>query len=456
MSAAIAARRHGLTVRIVDDQPTPGGQIWRSVELAARRDDILGPTYVEGRSVAETFRASGAIYQPGCQLWKIEPGFRAFVSCDRQAQVIDAKTIILATGAQERPVPFPGWTLPGVLTVGGAQILLKNAGQIPAGKVWIAGSGPLPLLYAVQLLRAGGQVAGYLDTTPPGQWIAALRHLPRALRASTDLVKGLRWTVTVGKHAPVTRNVVDVEALGDERIEALRYRTHDGKVVTAEASTLLVHEGVVPNIHPAMALDCQMVWNSDQDCFAPVVDLWGESSRDGLYIVGDSAGIAGAKAAQLRGALAALGIIGKLDRARGDETLIEARAIRGMLRRELAARPFLDALFKPRSQLFAPSDETIVCRCEEITAGQLRALATIGRPGPNQLKAASRAGMGPCQGRQCGYSVTHLLSAAQNRQPVEVGYFHIRAPLKPVTLGELATLDHPAASRSRLGGGVDA
>src|SRR4051812_37665570 len=192
MAAALAARRLGLQVVVVDEQPAPGGQIWRSVEMAYRRDPILGRSYVEGRAVAEAFRISGAIYQPCAQLWQIEPGFRAFLSQSGQAQVIEAKTVILATGAQERPIPFPGWTLPGVLTVGAAQILLKNAGQIPAAPVWIAGSGPLPLLYAVQLLRAGGQIAGYLDTTPTGQWRGALRHVLGALRVPGNLIEGLR------------------------------------------------------------------------------------------------------------------------------------------------------------------------------------------------------------------------------------------------------------------------
>jgi NADPH-dependent 2,4-dienoyl-CoA reductase/sulfur reductase-like enzyme len=450
MAAALAARRHGLEVMVIDDQPGPGGQIWRSVEKASRRDDILGPSYVEGRAVAEAFRASGVIYQPCTQLWQLEPGFRAFVSRNRQAQVIDAKAIILATGAQERPVPFPGWTLPGVLTVGAAQILLKNAGQIPTGRVWVAGSGPLPLLYLVQLLRAGGQVAGYLDTTPDGQWRAALRHLPAALRASGDLFKGLGWTATLRiSKTPVIRGVIEIEALGKERIEALRYRTKDGAMATVEANTLLVHEGVVPHLHAALSLDCTVAWNAPQDCYAPVVDSWGESSQVDLFIAGDGAGIAGAKAAQLRGELAALRVAVKLGRMSEDAAAMAARPIGRKLKRELAVRPFLDALFKPRSQIFAPADETIVCRCEEITAGEIRALAKVGRPGPNQIKAATRVGMGPCQGRQCGYTVTRLLSASQNRPPSEVGFFHVRPPLKPVTVGELASLDQSATAGPR-------
>jgi NADPH-dependent 2,4-dienoyl-CoA reductase/sulfur reductase-like enzyme len=447
MAAAIVARRMGLEVTVIDDQPEPGGQIWRSIETTRRRDAILGPSYVEGRAVAAAFRASGALYQASAQLWQIEPGFRAFVSRGRQAHVIEAKTVILATGAQERPIPFPGWTLPGVLTVGAAQILLKNAGEIPAGPVWIAGSGPLPLLYAGQLLRAGGRIAGYLDTTPRGQWRAALPHLPAALRASSHLLKGLGWTLRLRMSAtPVIAGVMEIEALGHDRIRALRYQTTDGAVATVPADTLLVHEGVVPNLHAALSLDCTVAWNPAQECYAPVVDPWGESSCENLFIAGDSAGIAGGRAAQLRGELAALAVAVKVGRMSDVAATAAARPIRRKLDRELALRPFLDALFRPRPQVFAPPDETIVCRCEEITAREIRALASVGCPGPNQIKATTRAGMGPCQGRQCGYTVTRILATAQDRSPAEVGFFHIRPPLKPVTLGELASLDpHPGA-----------
>jgi NAD(P)H-nitrite reductase large subunit len=98
-------------------------------------------------------------------------------------------------------------------------------------------------------------------------------------------------------------------------------------------------------------------------------------------------------------------------------------------------------MFRPRRRIFDPSDETVVCRCEEVTAGEIRAMAQIGGSGPNQIKAFTRAGMGPCQGRQCGYTVTRILAAAENRPASEIGFYRVRPPLKPLTLGELATLD---------------
>jgi octopine oxidase subunit A len=444
MAAAVTARRFGLDVLVVDDQPAPGGQVWRSVETVAAgpRAAILGDAYLEGRPAVAAFRASGAVYEPGTGLWQIEPGLRAFVTRDGKARAIEAKSVLLATGAQERPVPFPGWTLPGVLTVGAAQILLKSAGQVPAEPVWLAGSGPLALLYLTQLLDAGGEVAGYLDTTPPGRLGTALKHLPKALCAAGDLAKGVGWAMALKRRGVrIVRHVVDVEAIGSDRIEAIRYRAVGEKGQTVPADALLVHEGIVPNIHAPLALGCAVQWRDDQDCYVPILDLWGESSQSNIFIAGDGAGIAGVKAATLRGELAALRIAVKLGRTADAGATAAARPLRRGLARELALRPFLEAMFRPRAEIFAPADDTIVCRCEEVTARAVRAMAEIGRPGPNQVKAFTRAGMGPCQGRQCGYTVTRLLATAEGRPAADVGFYRVRPPLKPVTLGELAALD---------------
>lgn len=445
MAASVEARRHGLDVLVVDEQPSPGGQIWRSVEVSSKRDAILGPSYVEGREATHAFRASGATYSPNAQVWQVDRGFRALLTTGGQAQEISAAAVIFATGAQERPAPFPGWTLPGVLTVGAAQILLKSAGQVPDDAVWIAGCGPLPLLYADQLLRAGGEIAGFLDTAPAGQFAAALPHLPAALRSAGDLAKGFGWSLALRRKTKVIRHVEAIEAVGKDQIERLRYQVRGAPVVEVPARVLLVHEGVVPNIHPALSMHCAMHWSRAQDCFVPTVDDWGESSVENLFIAGDGAGIGGAKAAQRRGTLAGCRVSEKLGRVDSRIVASSARRIRGKLRQDLAIRPFLDAVFRPRDQIFQPSDETIVCRCEEVTAGEIRTAATVGCPGPNQAKAATRAGMGPCQGRQCGYTVTRILAEAQCKTPTEVGYFNIRPPLKPVTLGELASLASQSA-----------
>lgn len=450
MAAAVTARSHGLSVRVVDDQPAPGGQIWRGVESVAAtpRLALFGDAYRAGVGSAAAFRACGALYEPQSQLWQLEPGFRAFLTREGQARIVTATAVILATGAQERPVPFPGWTLPGVLTVGAAQILLKTADSVPASPVWVAGCGPLPLLYMTQLLAAGGRIAGFLDTAPRGGTLVALRHLPRGFRRLGDLAKGLSWSRALKRAGvPIIRRVRNLRAEGDGRLERLHYRTEDGRESGVAAEVLLVHEGVVPNIHAPLAFGCAVTWHAGQHCYIPMLDAWGETSRANIFVAGDGAGIGGAEAAQPRGRLAALRVASRLGRL--SETAVEAvaRTEYATLSHALALRPFLDALYAPRREVFAPSDETMVCRCEEVTAGDLRARAAEGRPGPNQLKAFTRAGMGPCQGRQCGYTLAHIVAATQNRPIEEVGFFRIRPPLKPVTLGELASLDErkPAA-----------
>ncbi len=441
MAAAITARSLDLDVLLLDEQPAPGGQIWRDVERTAptATGAQLGAEYQAGAGIAKALRTSGVDYEPGTEVWQIEPGWRVFASCGQQARMIEARAVLLATGAQERPVPFPGWTLPGVLTVGAAQILLKTSAQVPDKPVWIAGSGPLPLLYATQLLRAGGRIAGYLDTTPPGNRRAAMAHAWQARRGIGDLLKGLGWERELRRAGvPIIRHVAEIEATGTQAVTAIRYRTHGGAERAEPASMLLVHEGVVTNIHPTMALGCTHDWRDDQLCWVPRLDTWGETSVPGLFVAGDGAGTAGAQAAYLRGEIAAIGVARQLKQM--DDAEQRAGAVRQRLDRALAIRPFLDALFRPRAAVFAPSDDTVVCRCEELTARDIRAAAT-GTPGPNQVKAFTRAGMGPCQGRQCGYTVAHLLAAMQKRPVAEIGFYRIRPPLKPVTLGELASLD---------------
>ena len=444
MSAAVRLRSNNLSVLVVDEQPAPGGQIYRAVEAVAPTavGEILGDEYRAGASLAEAFRRSGAVYEPLTQVWQIEAGWRVYMTRGGRAEMVRAKQVVLALGAQERPAPFPGWTLPGVLTVGAGQILLKTSRQIPSEPVWVAGTGPLPLLYMAQLIRAGGKVAGWLDTAPPDTFRRALPWMGAMLAGWKDMRKGLQWMREL-KKAGVrhVRDVANVRALGDGRLQEVEYTLSDGSKRRERAHVLLSHEGVVPSIHMTRALDCRHTWSEQQSCLVPDLDEWGETSQKGVFVAGDGAGIGGAKAAAVRGALAAIGVAVRAARLSETSASSQAAPLRKQLQSLLQLRPMLDALYPPRASILDPDDETIVCRCEELTAGDIRKAAALGQPGPNQLKAFTRAGMGPCQGRQCGYTVAHIVASAQGRPVTEVGFYRIRPPLKPVTLGELASLE---------------
>lgn len=440
MSAAIRLRALGASVAVIDEQPSPGGQIFRGIErnVASPVFPALGQDYQQGEALTAAFRASGSAYFPSTQVWQIEDGWTLFLTSEGKARHITARAVLLATGALERPVPFAGWTLPGVMTVGAAQILLKSGGMLPEGKVWIAGAGPLPLLYATQLLNLGGRIAGYLNSAASPK-LAALSRLPRAWRDFGSVLKGLRWLRDVKRSGRMVRDFSDLRAEGEQRLQHLSWQAA-GTRHRVEADVLLVHEGIVPRIHETLALNCAHEWNDEQGYLAAKLDRWGETSRARLFVAGDAGGIGGWLAATISGEIAALGIAGRLGLSSEAETLRQRARLDRRRDRALALRPFLDAMYPPPRHRLA--DEIIACRCEEVTVGAIRAAARCSPPDPSAVKAATRCGMGPCQGRQCGYTVQRLLAEVHEIPTGDVKFFHIRPPLKPITLGEIASLDN--------------
>jgi hypothetical protein len=201
-----------------------------------------------------------------------------------------------------------------------------------------------------------------------------------------------------------------------------------------------MHHGVVPNTQAARSLEIPHDWNAEQACFSPRVDAHGRTPVAGVHIAGDGAGIGGAKVAAVSGRLAALDIACDLGTLNPEERDAKAKPLLREIARERAVRPFLDAAYPPYGPALTPPDGTVICRCEEVTAGEIRRAAGMGCIGPNQAKAFGRAGMGPCQGRYCGLTVTALLAKENDQTQDDTGYYRIRPPLKPVTLGELAAM----------------
>lgn len=432
MAAAVEARRHGLSVTLLDEQPSPGGQIWRAIERTDdRRRRLLGADYARGADLARELRDSRARYRPGATVWNIEEGWHLDYSCGGGAHGVTAGALIVATGANERPVPVPGWTLPGVTSAGAMQILLKAHGGIKPGLV-LAGNGPLLWLIAQQMVAAGSPPAALVETVPRGRYLRALTRLPGALRGHSDLRKGLAMMRTVQRAGVrIYLHASDLRIEGKEHAEALSFR-QGGRSRRLETGAIALHEGVVPNQQITRLLRCDHRWNAEQHCFEPVLDGTGRTSKRSLWIAGDGAGIAGADAAVLRGRIAAAAV------ARASGKKVSTGDLERQLTRITAARPFLDKLYQPTTKTRRPDDGTIICRCEEVTAGAVRKALSDGAPGPNQLKSFLRAGMGPCQGRMCGLAVSELTAEAMGRPPQEEDYYRIRPPLKPLPLAELA------------------
>ena len=441
MAAAAQAAGLGLSVTVLDEQPYAGGQIYRDVDRASSmRGKILGPDYTGGARLTEGLRKSGVDHIAGAVVWAIEDGFRISYTRDGRGAQLMADRILLATGALERPMPIPGWTLPGVMTAGAGQILLKQSGVVAQGAV-LVGAGPQIYLIAAQMVRAGTPPAAMFETQTRSDMIRALRHVGGALRGWPYMAKGLKMLSEI-KLAKVPRytGATQIAIEGEDKAEAVTF-AHKGSRQRISCETVFLHHGVVPNTQAARSLGISHSWDEVQACFGPVLDEWGQSDVERVYIAGDGAGIGGAKAAEYAGRLAALKMAEGSNRLSAPERDRKAVPLQRAMQRELAARPFLDAAYPPYGAALRPADSTVICRCEEVAAGDIRGYAKIGCIGPNQTKAFGRAGMGPCQGRYCGLTVTVLLADANGQSPNETGYYRIRPPLKPVTLGELAAMD---------------
>lgn len=440
MAAAIEADGGGASVLLLDEQQRPGGQIYRDItSYQEQLSNILGKDYLDGQELAKQFLNSGCEYRPSATVWKVTQEAEVVYSQHQEATEVRGKHIFIANGALERPMPIPGWTLPGVMTAGAAQILLKSRG-IAAQDAVLAGCGPLLYLLATQLIKAGCPPRALVETQSASHVWSALPFLPRALTGWSTLAKGVSLLNTIRRAGvPRYRGAGELAVIGDNEVSAIEF-SQARRSQRIQCETVLLHQGVVPNIQISQSLNLAHHWHAAQRCFVPKVDQWGVSSNQRITIIGDGAGISGAISAALMGKKAALNglkSLGLLSLASRDQL---ASAAKNQLRKQQAVRPFIDALYAPSTACAQPSNDTVVCRCEGITAGDIRRYASVGCVGPNQTKAFGRSGMGPCQGRYCSVTVTELLAESNALTPEETGSYRVRSPIKPVTLGELASL----------------
>jgi len=438
LAAAATAAEAGLSTLLLDENVGPGGQVFRAIaSTPVTERDRLGADYWVGADLVQAVRGSSAEIIQRATVWSLDRNLEIGVSVEGVSAFVTARRVILATGALERPFPIPGWTLPGVMTAGAAQTMLKSSALVPDGRTVIAGQGPLLWLLAAQVLRLGGRIDRILDTTERRNYLAALPHA-FAFLTSPYFVKGLALMREVRAKVPVVSRVHELVAAGDGQLATVSYLA-GGRRETLQAGLLLLHQGVVPNVNLAMAAGIEHRWDEQQLCWSPVLDATGNSSIDGIAIAGDGAGIGGAGAAVFRGRIAARAAVEALAPAAAAKLAPMAMLRTGLVQAE-RGRIFLDTLFRPAPQFRIPSGDTIVCRCEEVSAKDILDAVAIGATGPNQLKAYRRTGMGPCQGRLCGLTVTELMAEARGKSPQEIGYYRLRAPVKPITLAELAAV----------------
>ena len=442
ISASARLAEMGLQVIVLDEQQRLGGQIYRNIQMSSQKiRDEMGEDYTRGLNLAQRFEKSGAVYCSGATVWDIEPEGSVYYSKDHQSKQIRTNYIVVATGAMERPVPFPGWNLPGVMGAGAANNLAKEAGLTPDCDVVMAGSGPLLLLEACLLINKGVKVQAILETTPKLLSVDAMLKMFPALKRIDFLKKGMKMVGDIKKSGiPHYKGITKLRASGSDKVEGVEAYNGSQRLYYP-ADMLLTHFGVIPNTHIYRLLGCHIDWNREQRYWYPLTDKWGRTNFDTIFAAGDGAGVRGALAAEYKGELAALeiahclGIIPKYERD------LLARPIEDELRFDNHPRPFVDAAFAPAFSKDSFDDETVLCRCENIHIGDVRKAVSEGVREVNELKIVTRCGMGACQGRMCGPAMAEIIGAELALSPDEVGVLKIRPPLKPIPLGEVAEME---------------
>lgn len=450
MTAASRLAELGVQVLILDEQNRLGGQIYRSIESASDSNlQLMGEEYRRGLTLTERFHKSGAEHEPEAMVWQADKDGQVCYSQNGKSQEIRAGYVVIATGAMERPFPLPGWNLPGVMGAGAANNLAKEANLTPSGRVVLAGSGPLLLLEASLLIEKGVKIEAILETTPVLPQPAILPHLFPALQRTDFLLKGVRMLRDIKTSGvPYHKGVTAIRALGSERLREVEAQV-SGKTLKFTAELLLLHFGVIPSTHLYRLIGCTMSWNKSQRYWYPACDDWGRTNHENIFAAGDGSGVKGALAAEYKGELAALEIArccGILPTYERDSM---AQPIRRMLKEDNYPRPFIDEVFAPTIAKHFFEDETTLCRCEDVTVGDVRKAVREGVRDVNEVKILTRCGMGPCQGRMCGPALAEIVAAEAKTDVERVGALTVRPPLKPIPLAEVAEMELEMSSQEQ-------
>lgn len=433
--AAQTLAKHGLRPVLIDEAARAGGQIYRRPPAHFSR----APEMLYGSEAARATAVHAAIddlqdridYRPDSLVWNVQDAKLDVLHGPTQTtRTVPYGQLIVATGATDRVLPVPGWTLPGVYTLGGAQVALKFQGCAIGSRVVLAGTGPLLYLVAYQYAKAGVDVAAVLDTARFGDQVAAV---PAMLRQPAVFLKGVHYVAWLRAHGvPLRRGVRLLRMAGDERVRAVVW-SEAGRERTLDCDAVGFGYALRSETQLADLLGCRFAFAPLHRAHLPERDAAGRSSVPGVYLAGDGAGIMGADAAEWAGELAALTLL-------ADHGMAIDTQRAGMLQHRLARltgfREGLERAFPFPSDWAAQApDELVVCRCENVTAGELRrSVADSGADEMNRLKALTRVGMGRCQGRMCGVAAAEILAHATGQPVQQVGRFRGQAPIKPIPI----------------------
>ena len=422
---------------LVDEATSSGGQIYRRQPANFTRslDRLYGTEVEKARALhaaADALRQR-IDYRSNTLAWNVRDGRLHLRSADATASALPFDALIIAAGATDRVMAVSGWTLPGVYSLGAAQIALKAQACAIGRKVVFLGTGPLLYLVAHQYAEAGADVVAVLETSPT---LARLTALPSLAARPGTLAKGLRYVRSLRRRRiPIVTGVdpIRIEGNGETGVTALVVRRSGGERLVLGCDAVALGYHLRPETQLADLAQCAFVFDELTRQWLPEIDEDGRTSQQGIYLAGDGGHLLGADGAEIQGRLAAYAVLKDLGRSVPETVVRRLRSARRRMDR--FRRGIAQAFPWPWRLAAALPDDAIVCRCEAISAGEIRdALRGKGASELNRAKAFSRVGMGRCQGRYCGHTAAELLADAA-RVPIEaVGRLRGQAPVKPLPI----------------------
>ena len=499
LAAAAVAAEAGLDVVLVDERGKLGGQYYKQpADVFTLVDASVDRQIRRGRALIDRVQESGARVLSGVTVWAAYGPSEVMALGSDANYVLRPKRLIVATGAYDRAVPMPGWTLPGFMTTGAAQALLRAYQVAPGERVVISGNGPLNIQLAAELTRAGVEVVALAELAAApsvrsaGRLAAMLWNAPDLLRDGAAYLRTLR---RAGVFVQYGHSVI--AASGKERVEQATLASIDGQgrpvpgtERVLEVDAVCAGFGFLPSNDVPRALGCRHRFDGARGHLVAVRDHYGRTSVEGVAVVGDGGGIGGGRLAVAQGILAgvdaarSLGVDAvrslEVDAARslgvdaarglrgGDAKALARetrRAQRTVRRQERFQRALWSLYDAPLLVDQFATDDTHICRCEEVTRGTIREAMEDGVQSLGAIKRLTRAGMGRCQGRYCAGIMAGMLPAhgagggagPGARAPNEMDFFAPRAPFKPVPIGAVASgrfTDSEMAQRGKEDGGA--
>ncbi|WP_434628741.1 FAD-dependent oxidoreductase [Chromobacterium sp. CV08] len=444
MSAAMELARHGVACTLLDEASRVGGVVYRGPLREGVVLDYLGERYRENMQALhrefEQFRGhidvrldTRIVGGSDSELFALTP--------DEQVEAVPYSHLLLAAGCHERSVPFPGWTLPGVIMLGGLQLQIKSGVVKPLGRTVLVGTGPLLPLVACQLHRAGVEVAGVYEASAFGR---LAKEAIALLNQPQLFLDGLSMVAYLKRHGvPLHYGWGVVEAHGDAELGEVTVAPYDAewnadltRSRRLPARTLAVGYGFIPRTQLTQQMGLEHRY-ADDGYLKPVNDDWQRSSRDNVHLAGDIGGLRGGDAAMITGRIAALSMLLQLGRLDEAQALSRRRACLDELAAVLRFRKGIDSFTRRgHGQLALPTSDTVICRCEHATRRDIDTALEQGVNDLISLKMRTRVSMGDCQGKMCvGYCSDRLREHTGKR---DVGWIRPRFPLDPLPFSAFA------------------